>query len=131
MAESQPRITPAGLKAAAAYTAMLVALVLIYLPIRSLGGSLTAPAPTATIFGSAASRANTGDLLHFLIALVVVIATARVLGSIFRSFHQPPVIGEIIAGILLGPSLLGRFAPDVSAYIFPTGVAPFLNMLSQ
>ena len=132
MAETQPRITRAGLQAAAAYSAMLGALVLIYLAIRSFGNTLTAPAPTTTaIFGSAASRATTGELLHFLIALIVVVATARVLGSIFRSAHQPPVVGEIIAGILLGPSLLGRFAPGASAYIFPAGVAPYLNMLSQ
>src|SRR5262249_15439418 len=49
----------------------------------------------------------------------------------FRVFRQPPVIGEIIAGIVLGPSLLGRFLPHAESYIFPTAVAPFLNVLSQ
>jgi K+:H+ antiporter len=61
----------------------------------------------------------------------VVIATARGLGWIFRSANQPPVVGEIIAGIVLGPSLLGRFAPGTEAYLFPTAVGPFLNILAQ
>src|SRR5258707_1919090 len=132
MAEAQPRITASGMRATGAYMAMIGALVLIYLWIRSYGGNLSAPAPVSdVVFGSAAARANAGELRHVLLALVVVIATARGLGSIFRGAHQPPVVGEILAGILLGPSLLGRFAPAVSAYVFPAGVGPFLNMLSQ
>lgn len=132
MAEGQPRITASGMRAAGAYGAMIGALVLIYLLIRSYGETLGAPAPAAAaIFGSAAARANAGELLHMLLALVVVIATARGLGSIFRGARQPPVVGEIIAGILLGPSLLGRVAPDVSAYLFPAAVGPFLNIIAQ
>src|SRR3982074_821568 len=102
MAETQPRITASGMRAAGAYMAMLGALVLIYLLIRSYGETLGAPDPaTDAVFGSAAARANGGEPLHVLLALVVVIATARGLGSIFRNAHQPPVVGEIIAGILL------------------------------
>src|SRR6267154_1529940 len=41
------------------------------------------------------------------------------------------MIGEIIAGILLGPSLLGRLAPGASAYLFPPAVGPFLNIIAQ
>jgi Kef-type K+ transport system membrane component KefB len=66
-----------------------------------------------------------------LLALVVVIVTARAVGSLFKYLHQPPVVGEILAGILLGPSLLGRVAPSVSAYLLPKAVAPFLGVLSQ
>ena len=133
MADSQPRITASGMRAAGAYGAMIGALVLIYLLIRSYGNNLAAPAalPTDTLFGSAAARANAGELLHVLLALVVVMATARGLGSIFRNAHQPPVVGEIIAGILLGPSLLGRLAPNLSAYLFPHTVGPFLNIIAQ
>src|SRR4029077_7200730 len=132
MAETQPRITASGVSAAAAYAAMIGALILIYLAIRSYGERLGAPPPvTDVVFGSAAARANAGGLLHVLLALVVVIATARGLGSIFRGAHQPPVVGEIIAGILLGPSLLGRLAPGASAYLFPPAVGPFLNIIAQ
>ncbi len=132
MAEGQPRITTAGTRAAAVYSLMIGGLVLLYLWIRSYGETLGAPVPTGTaIFGSAASRSSQGDLLHVLLALVVVIATARLMGSIFRSVSQPPVVGEIIAGIVLGPSLLGRLLPAAEQYLFPATVGPFLNIIAQ
>ncbi len=132
MAEAQPRITNAGTRAAAIYALMIGALVLLYLWIRSHGDTLSAPAPVGSnVFGSAASRANEGDLLHLLLALVVVIATARAMGWVFRSANQPPVVGEILAGIVLGPSLLGRLAPVAEGYLFPSMVGPYLNVIAQ
>ena len=132
MAEGQPRITNAGTRAAAVYGLMIGALVLLYLWIRSYGDTLGAPGPVGSnVFGSAISRANQGDLLHLLLALVVVIATARAMGWIFRSAKQPQVVGEILAGIVLGPSLLGRLAPGAEGYIFPAAVGPFLNVIAQ
>ena len=132
MAEGQPRITTAGTRAVAAYGLMIGGLVLLYLWIRSYGETLGAPLASGTaIFGSVASRANEGELLHVLLALVVVIATARAMGSIFRSAHQPPVVGEILAGIVLGPSLLGRLAPGAEGYLFPAAVGPALNIIAQ
>jgi Kef-type K+ transport system membrane component KefB len=132
MAETQPRITTAGTRAAAVYALMISALILLYLWIRSYGNTLSAPAAIGTnLFGSAASRASQGDLLHVLLALVVVIATARAMGWVFRSANQPPVVGEIIAGIVLGPSLLGRLAPGAEGYLFPSTVGPFLNIIAQ
>jgi len=132
MAEGQPRITTAGTRAVAAYGLMIGGVVLLYLWIRAYGETLGAPLASGTaIFGSAASRANAGDLLHVLLALVVVIATARAMGSIFRSVGQPQVIGEILAGIVLGPSLLGRLAPGAEGYLFPATVGPALNIIAQ
>ena len=132
MAEGQPRITTAGTRAVAAYGLMIGGVVLLYLWIRAYGETLGAPLASGTaIFGSAASRANAGDLLHVLLALVVVIATARAMGSIFRSVGQPQVIGEILAGIVLGPSLLGRLAPGAEGYLFPAMVGPALNIIAQ
>ena len=114
------------------YGLMLAGVVIAFLAIRSWGEKLAAPPAGATaVFGSAGTSAQVSDLKHVLLALVVVVATARVLGTLFRLGHQPPVIGEIIAGILLGPSLLGHFAPAISGYLFPHSVAPFLNVLAQ
>jgi Kef-type K+ transport system membrane component KefB len=114
------------------YGSMIAGVVIAFLAIRSLGEKLTAPpGSTATAFGSSAAQAHVGDLLHVLLALVVVIATARLLGALFRLIHQPPVIGEIIAGILLGPSLLGHVTPAISGYLLPPSVAPFLNVIAQ
>jgi len=70
-------------------------------------------------------------LAPLLLALVVVILTARAVGAAFAWLRQPPVIGEVIAGILLGPSLLGRFAPELSAYVLPAEIVPFLGVLAQ
>ncbi|MGB8685321.1 MAG: cation:proton antiporter, partial [Candidatus Binatus sp.] len=132
MAEGQPRITTAGSRAVAVYALMIGALVLLYLWIRTYGDTLGAPAPQGSnIFGSPASRANEGDLLHVLLALVVVIATARAMGWVFHSAKQPPVVGEILAGIVLGPSLLGRLVPSAEGYLFPGMVGPYLNIIAQ
>jgi Kef-type K+ transport system membrane component KefB len=115
-----------------AYSAMLLAVVGAYLWLRSYGDRLAAPSPrSGEIFGSAAVHGQINEMLHVLLALVLVIATARALGTLFRLIHQPPVVGEIIAGILLGPSLLGRFAPAASGYLLPPQIAPYLNVLAQ
>lgn len=70
-------------------------------------------------------------VFHTFLALAVIMATARLVGAIFSRFQQPPVIGEVIAGILLGPSLLGWLAPAVSAFVLPPFIMPGLNIIAQ
>jgi Kef-type K+ transport system membrane component KefB len=70
-------------------------------------------------------------LTTLLIQIVVILATARAIGWVFRGIRQPQVIGEMVAGILLGPSLLGWLAPRVSAALFPSTSLALLNGLSQ
>src|SRR5208283_2563197 len=114
------------------YTFAIVGVVGGFLLIQAYGAKLIAPpASPAAVFGSAASHAHAADLLHVLLALVTVVGMARLLGTLCRYIHQPPVIGEIIAGITLGPSLLGWIAPPLSGYLFPATVAPALNVISQ
>ena len=55
----------------------------------------------------------------FFLQMFVILAAARVVGSLARRFGQPQVVGEMIAGVLLGPSLFGYFAPDLQAHLFP------------
>ena len=70
--------------------------------------------------------------LTLLIAqLVVIITCARLLGVLARKVHQPLVIAEIVAGVLLGPSLLGLVAPGVRDALFPAASLGILGMLSQ
>jgi Kef-type K+ transport system membrane component KefB len=71
------------------------------------------------------------DLSILLIQIAVILLTARVVGWIFRRFHQPQVIGEMLAGIMLGPSLLGWLAPGTFAALFPSSSLDFINALSQ
>lgn len=75
---------------------------------------------------------QSADLLwHLLLALAAVVITGRVLGRVFRFVGQPPVIGEVVAGIALGPSLLGTLSPEAYAFLLPAAVAPSLGLLSQ
>ncbi len=66
-----------------------------------------------------------------LVEVLVVIGLSRLVGLGFRYIKQPLVIGEIVAGIMLGPSLLGLVAPDVSAWLFPPAAVPFLEILAE
>lgn len=100
--------------------------------VRHLGRDLVAPAPgEGDVFGSGDAKLKFDVLVHVLLAIAVIILTARLLGALFARLKQPPVIGEVLAGILLGPSLLGRVAPSVSGYLLPMSVAPFLSVLAQ
>jgi len=66
-----------------------------------------------------------------LVEVLIVIALSRIVGLGFRWIKQPQVIGEIVAGIMLGPSLFGLVAPDLAAAVFPAEAVPFLNVLSE
>lgn len=80
-------------------------------------------------------------ILVLLTQVVLILALSRVMGLLFRRFRQPQVVGEMVAGIALGPSLLGWIAPGLFAHIFrPDTLAnatihsdptEYLNVLSQ
>jgi Kef-type K+ transport system membrane component KefB len=71
------------------------------------------------------------DLSKLVLQIAVILVACRIVGTIFRKLGQPRVVGEMFAGILLGPSLLGWMAPGISAYLFPAASLGFLNALSQ
>ena len=70
-------------------------------------------------------------LLNVLMALAVIMVAARLVGALFARFHQPAVMGEVVGGILLGPSLLGRVSPEAAAFLFPAEASPFLGVIAQ
>jgi Kef-type K+ transport system membrane component KefB len=79
-----------------------------------------------------ASVHQTEDLLFFtLLQLIVMIGAARIMNSALRSVGQPGVVGEIIAGLLLGPSLFGYFFPAVSHALFGVSASPPITIISQ
>jgi K+:H+ antiporter len=117
--------------AAGTYAAIWVVAAALFFVIRGFGEGLTVRggAPAATAVGIVESGPNA--FLHILLALATVVALGRLLAQVCRLFGQPAVIGEVIAGILLGPSLLGRLAPAAADYILPAAVAPTLGIIAQ
>jgi Kef-type K+ transport system membrane component KefB len=133
------------------YALMVVAAVAAFLWIRERGERLVAPPPSGPAFGSAETAAATVPaggaggaaraagvrgapvevLPHLLLALVVILVVAKAVGRVFRWLGQPPVVGEVLAGLLLGPSLLGRVSPAALAFLLPPQVAPLLGVLAQ
>ncbi|PCD02875.1 cation/H(+) antiporter [Sphingomonas spermidinifaciens] len=83
----------------------------------ALGDVLNAHGPAV----NAAKSYAPGDFsIHFFLQLALIIAACRVVGWIGqRFFHQPQVVGEMVAGVLLGPSLFGLLAPGLQEAIFP------------
>ncbi len=70
-------------------------------------------------------------ILLLLVQIGIVLAASRAMGWLFARIHQPQVMGEMIAGILLGPSLLGWVWPEASETLFPASSIGLLNVLSQ
>jgi Kef-type K+ transport system membrane component KefB len=68
---------------------------------------------------------------QLLLSVAIILVAARVLGWIFQRLGQPRVVGEMTAGIVLGPSLFGRFFPGAFGYVFPPSSLPGLTVLSQ
>jgi Kef-type K+ transport system membrane component KefB len=77
-------------------------------------------------------RADQGDVIfHVLLALAAVVIVGLALGKVCVHLGQPAVICEVVAGILLGPSLLGKIAPSAAAFLLPASVAPYLGVVAQ
>ncbi|GAO53061.1 cation:proton antiporter [Novosphingobium sp. MD-1] len=95
-----------------------------------LGGILAPHGPPAP--GAAASYVPGDFSVHFFLQLTLIILACQVVGRIGQKFlGQPQVVGEMIAGVLLGPSLLGLLAPGLQAAIFPAETRNVLYAGSQ
>lgn len=107
------------------------------------GQNLPAPTSEGPARKAAVATASQGDwwapfahhindpLGRLLLQVIVVIIATRCVGLIFVRFRQPAVVGEVLAGILLGPTLLGWAAPGVQSFIFPADSLGTLKLLSQ
>ena len=113
---------------AAAYLLTIVVAIGVFFFVRSIGESrarhstgvnVSAAASSANSDPEAAGHAGPRVMLHVLATLSAVILTGFGLGQLFRLIGQPPVIGEVVAGILLGPSLLGMIRPDWMQLLIP------------
>lgn len=81
--------------------------------------------------GGAPPADSVHALSHLLGVLTLVIALGRVLGVLCSYMGQPRLIGEMLVGVVLGPSVLGRLAPDYLAILQPASIAPLLGVVAQ
>jgi Kef-type K+ transport system membrane component KefB len=115
-----------SLRTLAIYGALMLVALLAFMAIRVYGETLSALPGASVLSGGA--LAHSDALFRVLLALAAVLMVGALLGRVCIAIGQPPVIGEVIAGILLGPSLLG---PHYSALILPPAIAPQLNIVAQ
>jgi Kef-type K+ transport system membrane component KefB len=110
------------------YGLMIVTAIGVIVAVCNYGETLFARSDSgiARISGVTVESSNT--MLRLLVALAAVIITGQILAKLFAFFDQPPVIGEVIAGILLGPSILGQ---SFSSLILPPSIAPYLGVIAQ
>ena len=69
--------------------------------------------------------------VHFFLQLAFILGVCRLVGWLARMIHQPQVVGEMIAGVFMGPSLLGLLAPNAQAWLFPAQSMTILFAVSQ
>ncbi len=94
----------------------------------SAGGA----APPGTERLSAEKEREAGSrFAAFFIAVAVVMLVARLFGMGAVAVGQPRVMGEVVAGIALGPTILGAFLPELQAALFPKDIIPFLGVVAQ
>ncbi len=121
--------------------ALLLYAVIVGLPVAGIvavlesGADLTAPPAVAVTVTVESQPSQAVPLIPhlptLLVQIAVILLAARVTGYLFRRIGQPQVVGEMAAGIILGPSLLGWLAPGVEAALFPPASLGVLNALSQ
>lgn len=90
-----------------------------------------APPPGSERLTAEKQREAGSRFAAFFIAIAVVMLVARLFGMAAAALRQPRVMGEVIAGIALGPTLLGAIAPDVSSALFPSDIIPFIGVVAQ
>ncbi|MBI4214097.1 MAG: cation:proton antiporter [Chloroflexi bacterium] len=103
---------------------------LLFFRIRGWGEQIPAPALNV-LETSGSAGGQTGPLLPVLLALTTIVFATRLVGAAARYFQQPAVMGEVIAGLMLGPSLLGWMAPEALTFLLPQPVMPVIGALAQ
>jgi Kef-type K+ transport system membrane component KefB len=83
------------------------------------------------VFTDSFKHGLTDPLAVLLLQIIVIIASARLFGYLFKKIRQPAVIGEIVAGIILGPSIVGAYFPELTNFLFPAASLSTLSFISQ
>lgn len=115
----------------AAVYVLLVGLPAIVIAVLLRIGSDLPIAAGPVVAPRSAPGGATLDVGLLALQIVAIVGLARLAGSLVARFGQPRVVGEMIAGLVLGPSVLGRFLPGVSAQLFPPASLGYINALAQ
>jgi Kef-type K+ transport system membrane component KefB len=119
---------PRGGSARLTGTATGAGIELELLPLGTAEGAGRVPAERVT----ATARHELAETIKaFFVAVVVVMLFARAVGSLMPRISQPRVMGEVLAGIMLGPTVLGALAPQVQDALFPAHVIPFIGVVAN
>ena len=114
------------------YGAVLAAAIALFFAVRSRGEQLVAPAAPAGAPDLHAASAHSAVFAQVLLALATIVLAARAVGYLFeRYLKQPPVMGEIAAGLMLGPSLLGAISEPLYQFVLPAAAAPHLGIVAK
>ena len=110
----------------------------LFLLVESIGANMsppdaggTAPASVVSVSTVVHAAGPADTMSHLLVALAAIVAATRALGWVAERAGQPSVVGEIVAGIALGPSLLGALWPAATTTLFPSSITPFLAAVSE
>lgn len=136
MAHDAPRtvaepVSPPSWRFALAYAFITVVIVGLILVVLRYGHAIDDAATASEGTSRLAGEHKLSTLYHVLLALVSILLLGRWMGKIFLKIGQPRVIGEIIAGIMLGPSLLGQIWPAAQHFVLPADVAPYLKIIAE
>src|SRR5437899_10766174 len=99
--------------------------------VSAVGNANSAPAGEPSSGLSAMARNLKDPVSRLFLQLLIIIITARLVGRAFAFCGQPSVVGEMAAGILLGPSFFGLVWPSAFHFVFPDASAGTLRLLSQ
>lgn len=128
------------------YISIVTGLAFVIYWIAKQGSVLQNPALSATQLQNAKEATVANEFLIFSdsfhqnlseplavlhLQIIVIIACARLFGFLFKKIGQPAVIGEIVAGIILGPSVIGAYFPEINHFLFPVASLATLSFLSQ
>lgn len=69
--------------------------------------------------------------IKVFVAIVIIIVFAQILGKLIRFIGQPAVVGEMISGVILGPTVFGYFLPELSDKVFPKDIMPVIFIISN
>lgn len=127
--ETEQRLLPAparGIVVAVALTAAAAALLAV-----AFAAGWLPPAHPGVHAGAKPVNSPVQLLWRLFLAVAVIAILARICGELARRAGQPSVLGEIVAGLILGPTALSTFAPGIGHALFPAAMLPNLNMLAQ